>query len=733
LAGAAQADDVEALCEFLLLHAWRLKQVVHESPLDAAVRGDRERASVLADLASPVYGPFWRLLVAWEFSEQERTQDAQATLNWFQEASLSVPRELKPIAFYLLGQCSPIDAEICQTLLKGIAEVENNEDIWRGFSALAPLGPEAQLRWVLEVGKEQHFAEAHRYFADGFALLGEAGREGLRGLVRLVPDYVHENQFRVDAVISLAEAQERVGDEDGALGSAMAALEWARAVTDEGDRSFCLRAIARLVIEAKDRTRWESLLAEVHSMASALVGRKPRMLALAAVAPALVSAGKADAAETAFVEARSLALAEEAAEERAGALAQIAAESSLAGDREGASRDFNEALNIAKHITDEGRRWIAVDNVTNWLLQAGELAQARQVAETCYTRDNSETLLSIVEKESLRGNVSAAREIAFGIANRLRRAQALAISAKALVQTGDKQAAQETFAAAAKAAAGIKDEVEHSSALEAIIRAQVGVGETEAASRNTRDIRASVPRASALLTIAEAMAQAGNGKGARFILAEALDAIRDTGQWQACAESLNALAAVQRVEDPAGSTEARQWTMALATARDIEDPGRRIAALSQIAVHQATAGQHETATAILNLALEAARLLDNVVQRENMLADIAIAQAEAGFVERAGVIAQLVTTSRNRHWPRIAAALLTAASKGHPERATEAKEQLKQLAATSVHNLDLGYRICALLGRLYPRHLRHVAELVAQFGLNYQGVSSYKADEALSN
>jgi hypothetical protein len=1048
LAGAAQADDVEALCEFLLLHAWRLERGVPASPLEAAARGDRERAWGLADLRGPAYSSLWQLLVAWEFSGQGRTEDAKATLHRVQKASLAVPSELKPLAFYLVGECSPVDAEVCQALLKGLVEAHNDGDLWSGFWALAPLGAAAQVLWLMELGEEWHLAEACQHIAGQFALLGETGRDGLRGLAHLLLKSVHKNHFRVDALMSVAKAQERAGDPEAALESGRAALETARALTDERDRSVCFRAIARIPIEVKDRKRWEPLLAEMQSLARKLGDRKSRMLALAAVAAALALAGERDLPEKAFVQPRDLALGEEAAEERAGALAQVAVEWSLAGNREAASRGFNEALDLARHIADEWLRSIAVDKITNFLIQAGDLAQARQVAQTLDTRDNSEILLKIAQQEALRGNVSATREIALGLRHRSRRAQALAMLAQAQVRTGENQAAQETFAAAAEASAGIEDEDEHWSALGVIIRAQVAVGETASALRNARHITRLKPRADALLAVAEATAQAGDAKTARSMLAEALDATRGTEQWQACEEALNALAAVQHeakdragamatwakaqeaarrikqkqdrsaalaevavalakagewataaetarviedptrrvtalcqiaveqttagqqaiaaatlaaaldsayllqdvaqrenmladiavaqarvstwvdalstartieeadiqqkalapivlaqaaaqafpqalqtaqrikngkdrvriltqiavaqaqsgatqearetfasamaattsfdatigrvrvtigrqeynpyderaaedfearlpdvvkeglkkqqqaalafiaraqaqledwaaaletarsIEDPAyravalgsiaalqaaagrtamaietfacardtarhididaarkswlrdemqydevlaeiaaASTEAREWATALETARDIEDPARRVTALCQIAVQQTTDGQQVIAAATLAAALDSAHLLQDVAQRENMLADIAVAQAEAGLVEQAGLIAQSLTASRNRHWARIGAALLSAASNGPPQQATDAKEQLKQLAAISVYDLGLAYRMCGLLSRLYPSHAARLAELVAQFNL----------------
>jgi hypothetical protein len=120
-------------------------------------------------------------------------------------------------------------------------------------------------------------------------------------------------------------------------------------------------------------------------------------------------------------------------------------------------------------------------------------------------------------------------------------------------------------------------------------------------------------------------------------------------------------------------------------------------ALGSVALAQAAVGE-------LGSALETAQKVG--LRREEVLKQLAHIQTGTGFGTHVVKKAEAILADRNGRVPELAAALVEAGDKEH----------FKRLLIPCAYYLDSAYRMCGLLGRLYPEQAAAVAAVTASMG-----------------
>ena len=203
--------------------------------------------------------------------------------------------------------------------------------------------------------------------------------------------------------------------------------------------------------------------------------------------------------------------------------------------------------------------------------------------------------------ELLTEALSSARRVE----NKILRAMALSVIAKAQVSAGDTRGARRTVAEALTAARSVEVGWLRSYSLSEIAKAQASAGDIQNALSIARNLESAWKRAVSLAGIAEAQASAGDTRGAQRTVSEALTAARSEEQ----PFGGSAFCAIAEAQASAGDTRGAQRTVseALTAARRIEDAEERAEALAGIAEAQASAGDTRGAQHTVSEALTIAR------------------------------------------------------------------------------------------------------------------------------
>jgi tetratricopeptide (TPR) repeat protein len=418
------------------------------------------------------------------------------------------------------------------------------------------------------------------------------------------------------------------------------------------------------------------------------------------------------------------------------------------------ARDFDGAIETAQMLEDDWSRTWRLRDVAEAQAQAGDVERARQTfaaavacAKTAQVPDSKRVMLLEVvgEAQARSGDLECAR-VAFdadlAIAQTLyspeEQAEAIRSIAAAQAQAGDRARASTTFDLAIEAAQGSDDDDQATDLWRQIAQAQAETGDAAAALETVQKLKSQLSFGSgleadyALRGISETMARNGD-------LALALETAQkiSTGL-----ERDRAMCAVARRQAEAGL-----FTAALETAHAIQFEGERAGALESIAQSQLNAGQLpaalETAQSNPN-AYNRARSLTKVAERQAESGDpaaletvaeisgvetirplggdtyhlrtegmsaVARAFATAGFGALAIRAAEAIVTERARALTGIAAALATAGDRDH----------FKELIIPCAYDAAAAYRICGLLGHLYPDSTPTLAAIVRGGGAGIEG------------
>ena len=274
---------------------------------------------------------------------------------------------------------------------------------------------------------------------------------------------------------------------------------------------------------------------------------------------------------------------------------------------------------LASSITDPDVQARALATVAKALAEAGDLDQARQVAQraeatarsSTYPARQARTLAAVAKALAAAGDLGRAEAAVRGIADPDVQARALADVAEALAGAGDLDQARQVAQRAEAIARSITDPDTQAQALAAAAKALARAGDltrAEATARSITDPYAPYPQTHALAAMAEALARAGDLGGAEAAARAITDPDAQARALAAVAEALagagdldQARQVAQRAEATARSitypdrqaqavaaaakalTGAGDLGRAEATARSITDPDARARALAAVA------------------------------------------------------------------------------------------------------------------------------------------------------
>jgi tetratricopeptide (TPR) repeat protein len=282
------------------------------------------------------------------------------------------------------------------------------------------------------------------------------------------------------------------------------------------------------------------------------------------------------------------------------------------------------------------------------------------------------------------------------------------LRASALVVVAVEMAKAGMFEQALKVAEEIERAEERASALSAIAEemAMVGMGEQakeifDQALKVAEEIENAFRKAEVLGAIAKAMTKAGMAEWAKEIFEQALKIV---------AEEERVLVAIAVEMARAGMFE-----QTLKVAERIKWARGRAEALGAIAKELSRAGMVEQAKEVFDQALKVVEEIENAWQRAKALEAIAKEMVKAGEVEGAVGIVKRATGIRTEVLPSILEALAERAS----EEDGKSKEGFLRLLPLCGWSLELSYRACGWLARLYHEQ-GEVIELISNLSEQWQ-------------
>lgn len=705
LHGAADTDNAGVMAEFLLVHVRRLVQTtIQESPLDALRSSSLERALALADLYEIERCTLWYLLLAWVLKDQDRLEEARATLERL------LTKELP----HWSGSLSEYEAH----LIMNAIDISEN-----AYTALSRHLADDDVRSTLC----KHLA-AHGYFTKALEITHQ----------------IDNRAERAWALALVAEGMAMAGD-------VASALEIVEQIDYGWEQAWALGAIAKAKAQTGEFPKALEIVIQIGYKA-------PLAWALGAIAEAEFKTGNTEVAQFDFNAALSIAVQIEDKLTQVGVLGSLANARTIAGHWKAAQSTFAIALETARQIDNFLEKPRALRKIAQAQAQARDFDSALEtVQQIDDERERSEALKEVAEAYALAGDFDTAIKIAWQIDSASQQAQAIGLIALAQSDTGDRKAAKSTFTTALQIAQQIE-------ALETIALAQVEAGDREAAQFTFATLLKAAPqfdwernRAEALKAIAKVQDQtedfATAQEKARRLdnKVEQKEALTANTPTQTQVEDISTalemallidderersrkLAEIALAQDQKGDREAAQSTLALAieaakqlsdihdqqamelwgivrvqakvrdfanaleTAQQINVGYRRVDALKTIVEAQAEAREFAAA-------LELVRQINDEWKRSVTIAMIAKEQVKAGHGQQALKTTQTILTERQWHLPGVAAAFVK----------TGDKASFKGLLIPCAYYLNAAYRMCEHLAWMYPEKAEEIAKVVSEF------------------
>jgi len=469
---------------------------------------------------------------------------------------------------------------------------------------------------------------------------------------------------KLELLLSIAEAQTRTGCRDDARITFAAALDFAEAIDPKSNLPGALKWVAIARAKAGDLTA-------ALDVARRIEGAEELSSALLEVASAQAAADERAAAGKTFAAAVNAAQRIEDPERCARALILVAIAQARAGERDESLTTLAAAATHSNKVDDDYSRLRILKDIAIAQAQAMRFRNALWTVQSMERKylNTSESSVSEIRSRALRGIVAAyvsassldsALEIARSIEYARERIRALCDIAEAQIKRGEPGAAQANFAIALRDAQTLTHH-----------------------------------RVFAMERVAEAQARVGELDAALATLAATFEAAQENE------EKCEILRRIGATEFEAGKRDAAHETLKSAglVAREIEGDFQRAAALREIALVWAKAGESEERDDSFLAAIEPVRSS----AWPEALKDIAIAQAQAGSGDRVARTAQIILSNRNQHLPEIAKALAAAGD----------KETFKLLLVPCAYYLDAAYSLCGLLAQIYPEQATAVSLVVS--------------------
>lgn len=612
LQGAAEADDAEAMAEFLLSHAHRLTKIAGEMPLDALREGLLKRAWALADLRDIILCSQWHLLLAWELNDSGRTHEARATLSRLIEKTL--PR---------LPGWGDVDQHECDAFLVALT-INVNHDLFTGLYQRL-LGQRA-LSALCE-----RLAETSRF---------NAAIE--------VAQTIEEESTRARMLGEIACAQALAGERESSRQTFAAALAAAGAIKEPGERDWPLSEIADSQAKAEE-------FAAALDTTQKIVDGEDRVRSMSSVAKAQADAGEGETALQTFALAVSHARSLEDPDERRSALKKIATLMSEAGELSAATELAEEVG--AKDAADESPETTGKEiDPTTGLSPSDYFAPIEAIGMEIGKQSwhkGSRKILEIgagkVLEELKAGEFEQAVATAEAISSAPLRVLALVEVAKVQAQMGELAGSRKTFDLAIKTAWDIKRPTNYvmvnphtpPQAIFKIAMVQLKVGLAAEARRTVgmaiefeKKVDVSLAGPSSLREIARVQKYAGDQDGSRRTFDHALEL-------------------VQKIEDRSGRvrgihdhvaalTRVGEFNRAHEIVSLLFDADGQVHLFQTMAKAQAEIGEHDMACRTFNLAAALAADMGDVKKRDRLLQGVARDQATIGKHADAARIAQMI-------------------------------------------------------------------------------------------
>ncbi|MYS92378.1 MULTISPECIES: tetratricopeptide repeat protein [Streptomyces] len=333
------------------------------------------------------------------------------------------------------------------------------------------------------------------------------------------------------------------------------------------------------------------------------------------------------------------------------ALVSIAGELTDAGRGEEAVVICREALEVAGPITADGPQVSALSAFARALARAGRIPELLEVARSDIATSHASMLGAVAGALASAGRLEEAFAVARSHAAAFQ-ACALASIAEALARAGRAEQALIALERARGVAPGTGTFAWEQTAPPAVAEVLAGAGRGTEALRVAHYITDPGPRASALATVAAALARRGQPEQARSALHQAEETVRTITSPGAQAVALGSIAPAMTA---AGRTEE-----ALRVAHSVPDPGPRASALATVAAALARTGQPDQARSALHQAEETVRTITQPERRVSQVVAVARVLTDADRAEDAvDVLREAVETARSITYPPSQGSALT--------------------------------------------------------------------------
>ncbi|HLF83636.1 MAG TPA: NACHT domain-containing protein, partial [Blastocatellia bacterium] len=207
--GAARDDDAGIIAEFVIAHARRVIQLRAESPLDTLRKGKLERAWELADSYEVERSAIWHLLLCWELKDDQRDEDARATLERLKKKQLpKLDYWEAALASNLLAEGFGVDPTACADIQRRLL-VDRELTVARKLAERGDIALTSAAASALAASGNYYAAEA----------LWKARRIRAKQLLdcadvraaRQIVDPIEDPEAKSDALLELAESVRQLG------------------------------------------------------------------------------------------------------------------------------------------------------------------------------------------------------------------------------------------------------------------------------------------------------------------------------------------------------------------------------------------------------------------------------------------------------------------------------------------------------------------------------------------
>ena len=580
LQGAAGRDDGKSMAEFLLMHAYRVHEVLLETPLTALRSGDSHRAWQLVAMAEASKRVLWNMLLIWELLDENENDLADSSL--IRLLADDGPR-LDGFQLDNFVEMLSRTFDFCLPSLERLIETYISIDgIMKLGDLLVKRGEYDKCVKVLTILNRRigQLDSTHKSRVLSFASKINKKHTDSKLQETILSFGADGNTTEtVEILIRMQDYQH--------------AQEITKLVNDAYQKAELLGKIAKAQAQAGEYQQARDTFDLALDAARIVDGASRKARMLGEIAKAQAQAGM-------YQPALDTAQLISYMDQKADALSEIIIAQARAGIRAGM---YQPALDTVQLVNDESRKAELLGKIAKAQAQAGEYQQARDTFDLAL--DAAKLVSNSSRKADLLGELIIAQartgmyQLALStvqlISYMAQKARVLCDIAKAQAQAGEYQQARDTFDLALDAAKLVND-----------------------ASRKAR----------VLNKIALEQAQAG-------MYQPALDTVRHINDASQKADALCDIAKAQ--------TRAGMYQLALETAKLINDVSKKGRVLSNIAKAQAQAGEYQQARDTFGLALDAPRPVDGASRKARVLGEIAKAQAQAGMYQPALDTTQLIT------------------------------------------------------------------------------------------